>query len=184
VVVAGAVRPGAVLVRLPVPRCLWQMGTAKPGAAIVGLIGHRPSWLPYVGATAPEGGRRLFGCVGSEEVGDEHLCSGEVGSQVSCSIVWRGRWSMLAEADISRFGRFRIASLEEFPVPTAGAGDGDACGCHDLFGGIVEESMRLSFTVSTPKGNLRSSGSGDEGAVCVFLLLGGIVSESTLLGDW
>jgi hypothetical protein len=43
-------------------------------------------------------------------------------------------------------------------------GDGDACACHDLVGGIVEEFVRPSSAVSTPEGNLRSSGSGDGGA--------------------
>jgi hypothetical protein len=47
---------------------------------------------------------------------------------------------------------------------SAGNGDGDARGCHDLVGGIVEEFVCLSSAVSALEGNLRSSGSGDGGA--------------------
>jgi hypothetical protein len=47
---------------------------------------------------------------------------------------------------------------------SVGTGDGDVCGCHDLVGGIVEESVRPSSAVSTPEGNLKSSGSYDGGA--------------------
>jgi hypothetical protein len=44
---------------------------------------------------------------------------------------------------------------------SAGTGDGDVYGCHYLVGGIVEEFVCSSSAVSTPEGNLRSSGSGD-----------------------
>jgi hypothetical protein len=69
----------------------------------------------------------------------------------------------LAKVDVGRFGKFRLAAPEE--VPTTGADDGDACGCHDLVGDIIEEYVCPSFTVSTLEGNLRSLGSGDEGVV-------------------
>jgi hypothetical protein len=51
---------------------------------------------------------------------------------------------------------------------SVGTGDGDVCGCHDLVGGIVEESVRPSSAVSTPEGNLKSSGS-DDGCACLRL---------------
>jgi hypothetical protein len=61
--------------------------------------------------------------VGSEDVGDERLHSGEDGSQVSGSIASQGGglcWLRQTSASSEGFG-----SQEEIPIPTAGAGDGE-----------------------------------------------------------
>jgi hypothetical protein len=87
----------------------------------------------------------------------------------------------VAEADVSRFGRLARSSGRSSHSCLAGTDDGDACGCHDLVGGIIEESMRLRFLLRRETSDPQDRAM--KALVCVFLLLGGIISESTLLGD-
>jgi hypothetical protein len=71
----------------------------------------------------------------------------------------------VAEADVSQFGKVLAGSSRRSSCScSAGSDDGDACGCHDLVGGIIEEFVCPSSAISTPEGNLGSSGSGDGGA--------------------
>jgi hypothetical protein len=85
----------------------------------------------------------------------------------------------VAEADVGRFGRFWLAALEKVPVPARL----DACGCHGLVGGIVEESVRPSSVVFSLEGKLRSSRSGDGGACLRLSHLWGHRLRVALLGD-
>jgi hypothetical protein len=56
------------------------------------LVDLRPSWLLYAGAMAPAEGVVIgfFGCLGSDEIGGGRLHSGEVGSEVSGSVLGKG----------------------------------------------------------------------------------------------
>jgi hypothetical protein len=85
----------------------------------------------------------------------------------------------MAEAEVGQIRRLARSSGRSSRSCSTGTDDGDACGCHDLVGGIIEEIVLRRFRGYALEGNLRSSGSGDGGVVCVFLSLGGIISEST-----
>jgi hypothetical protein len=87
-------------VRLAATLCCWLAvdgaGRQAFRARWWELIDLRPSWLPYAGAATPGQGvvANFFGCMGSNEDGGGRLRSGEVGSQVSGSVAWPGRWSV------------------------------------------------------------------------------------------
>jgi hypothetical protein len=56
----------------------------------------------------------FFGCVGSDEVGGERLCSDEVGLKVSGS-TWQGRWSVWLRQLLAGSEGFGSQLRKKFP---------------------------------------------------------------------